>query len=512
MNDFREPVAGRVGRSKKALAAALAWAILLTIAVPAGAEGPRFTRGTYRGWAAWNWSSGPLRLHVVPEIGGRIIQFALGDQEFFWVNPRLAGKPPSASGLAPDGGWLNYGGEKLWPAPQGWDNEEQWPGPPDAVLDGRPHRAEAMDDCAAVRLTSGDDPRSGIRLSRTVRPLPGRSGVRFDAVMTNVSEKPRRWGIWSVAQLDASKRPGPGWNPRLRSYCAANPQSKHPRGFRVLFGEPDNPSFRLDQPRGIVCSDYRYQVGKIAIDSPAGWVAAVDGVSGAVFVQRFTFESGKEYPDGASVEIWHNGAGVIRAYKKTMQMADDPVENPCVCENEVLSPLARLAPGESYAWRYEWSAANIGGDFPVVGCNDAGVVAEPLQATADGGKVRLRGRFGTSAEGRLSLVCRAADGRGLKMLVLDAAASPLRPLVLDQAVEVPPGTDRMALEIVPARGGPLTLAETGLPAPHASTGRWIEAEDFVGQRGSQAPSYAMASLRIIVPHSPGKPRLGPAKQ
>jgi hypothetical protein len=31
---------------------------------------------------------------------------------------------------------------KMWPAPQGWDNQQQWPGPPDPVLDGGPYTAE----------------------------------------------------------------------------------------------------------------------------------------------------------------------------------------------------------------------------------------------------------------------------------------------------------------------------------------------------------------------------------
>ena len=62
--------------------------------------------------------------------------------------------------------------------------------------------------------------------------------------------------------------------------------------------------------------NYQYQVGKIGLDSPAGWVATVDGASGAVFVQRFQFEPGKEYPDGSSVEFWLNGVGKIRAYQQ----------------------------------------------------------------------------------------------------------------------------------------------------------------------------------------------------
>ena len=186
-------------------------------------------------------------MQVLPEIGGRIIQFKLGGKEFLWVNPQVAGQLPPSNGLATDGGWFNVGGDKLWPAPQGWGNETQWPGPPDAVLDGQPYRAELLDNGAAVRLTSRDDPRSGIRFSRTVRPLAVRSGVHFEATMTNVDAKPRRWGIWAHTQLDAAKRDGPGFNSVMRAYCLLNPQSCFPRGYGVIFGEEDNPSFHADR-------------------------------------------------------------------------------------------------------------------------------------------------------------------------------------------------------------------------------------------------------------------------
>jgi hypothetical protein len=76
----------------------------------------------------------------------------------------------------PKGEWLNYGGDKLWPAPQGWDGEDQWPGPPDPVLDGGPYELaviEARGSQVAVRLTSREDPRSGIQSLRVGRG-PGR--------------------------------------------------------------------------------------------------------------------------------------------------------------------------------------------------------------------------------------------------------------------------------------------------------------------------------------------------
>ena len=123
------------------------------------------------------------------------------------------------------------------------------------MLDGQPYRAELLDGGAALRLTSRDDPRSGIRFSRTISPLAGRSGVQFEATMTNVDTKPRRWGIWAHTQLDAATRDGHSFNPLMRAFCPLNPRSKFPRGYDVIFGEKDNPSFRADRERGHVFTD-----------------------------------------------------------------------------------------------------------------------------------------------------------------------------------------------------------------------------------------------------------------
>jgi hypothetical protein len=429
---------------------------ILWVAQPLAAEDspPKFDRGDYRGWPALRWRSGTIRLDIVPEIGGRVVQFALGGKEFLWVNPRLAGRSPPRNGLAADGGWLNYGGDKLWPAPQGWDNDSQWPGPPDAVLDGQPYRADLLDGGRAVKLSSRDDPASGVRFSRTIRPLPDRSGVQFEATMTNVDSKPRRWGIWAHTQLDAARNDGAG-NWRMRAYCPLNPLSRFPQGYRVVFGEENNPSFHADRRRGLVCVDYRYRVGKIGVDSAGGWVATVDGANGAVFVQRFTFAPNQEYPDGASVEFWHNGAGKIHAYNKDILMSSRPSENPYVFESEVLSPYARLQPGESYTWHYAWYAANIGGDFPVVACNDAGVIAEPLRAgrTADG--LRLTGRFGVFAATRPCIEWCDARRRTLGARPLGRDATPLVALALDENCVAPAGA-RTAVLIA---GGELAAVE-----------------------------------------------------
>jgi len=409
----------------------------------------------YRGWRAYVLENDLVKLHVVPDIGGRVIQYALGEKEFLWINPALLSATSPTTGLDPNGGWLNYGGDKLWPAPQGWENDEQWPGPPDGVLDGRPYHAETDLDPPGIRLTSRDDRRSGIRFSRTIRFHLRSTRVSIEATMTNIDTKPRRWGIWAHTQLDAGLPGTNDYNRLMRAWCPINPRSRFERGYRVIFGEKDNPSFEADAKRGLMKVSYNYKVGKIGLDSHAGWVATVDGRNGDVFVQRFTFEPDKAYPDESSVEFWHNGVGRIHAYDKWIDMADDRDENPYVFESEVLSPFARLQPGESYTWTYDWCACRIGGDFPVVDCSEAGVVSEPLACRPHGPRVRLTGRFGVFHLGRIALKAYNEKAEVVATEILDSNATPLKLVLIDRVLKLPRAARSVTLVLHDTRGKPI---------------------------------------------------------
>lgn len=422
-------------------------------------------------------SNALVQVHIAPEIGGRVVQFRVGQKDFFWVNPKLAVAPPTPSGLSPEGEWLNYGGDKLWPAPQGWNGPETWPGPPDAVIDGLPYVLEilpAKPGEASVKLTSGKDPLTGIQFSRIIRIFNDTTRVQVEASMKNIDAKPRRWGIWAHTQLDASTLNPKKPNERLRAWCPVNPHSRFLKGYDVLFGENQNPSFHTDWRRGLVEADYQYRVGKIAVDSPAGWVATVDGRQGWVFVQRFTFQTNQPYPDNGSVEFWHNGVGRIHAFNRDIDLPKDPKENPFVFESEILSPYCALQPGESQTWSYDWCACNIGGDFPVLQCNEAGVMAAQLQAERDPShtnQMRIRGRFGVFAPGVAWLRFVNENGHELSQIQLAEQASPLRPLVLDLKVRAP--SNVKAVEITIAREGekPLRLAAAHPRGP-APAGQW----------------------------------------
>lgn len=112
-------------------------------------------------------------------------------------------------------------------------------------------------------------------------------------------------------------------------------------------------------------------------------------------------------------------------------MSRDPVENPYIVESEVLSPFAELQPGKESHFAYNWYSANVGGDYPVLACTEAGCTCEPLLVNRSGANVTLRGRFGVFYTGYATLEFVDAQGRLLAARNLGKAVSPLNALVLD---------------------------------------------------------------------------------
>src|SRR2546427_542239 len=132
----------------------------------------RAAKENYLGWTVVRLANGILELLVVPEIGGRVIQLRVGGLDLLYVNPRHAGRVYRPEENNFNAGWKNYGGSKVWPAPQGWSSDAEWPGPPDPVLDGGAYSCRILDDkseSAAVLLESPADAYTGLTFARELR-------------------------------------------------------------------------------------------------------------------------------------------------------------------------------------------------------------------------------------------------------------------------------------------------------------------------------------------------------
>ena len=373
----------------------------------------------FRGWTAYRLENGLINLVAVPDIGGRIMAYDLGPYSFLFVDPNLAGKLYSSEENMGDGSlaaWKNYGGDKTWPAPQGWDTEEQWHGPPDAVLDtGRYFLKETSCDGARalVRMASPPDERTGLQITRQFTLFQGSSRVNVDLSFRNNKDKPIRWSIWDVVQLRAERlSPSGNWvhDPECFVTTPLNPHSRFANGFNVMFGQEANPQWQTDPANKLFKAQYLNEIGKVGIDSSAGWIAFSQGSEGYVFAERFGFEPEGEYPDdGVTVECWTVGAG---------QVANLNYENSGIylMEIEILSPLRDIAPGETASFSIEWGVCRCPG--PVIEVTEAGCTAQKLSVKVSGDFARLTGQFGVFDDGELAAIWLERGGVVIQYLSL----------------------------------------------------------------------------------------------
>jgi hypothetical protein len=423
------------------------------MATPALSYSAKLEKTQYKGWDAYRLTNGIVTLWVAPDLGGRAIQLQLGDQEYFFVNQDLAGKvlPPEQNNV--QAGWANYGGDKVWPGPEGWMNDREWPSIPYYVLDGSKFDAEVTAHNAsevAVRVTSPRDPRTGVQFLRTFHVYAGTTRIKVEQVMRNISRRQIRWGIWHLIQNDGADAHDPSKpNPELYMYVPLNPHSKYPEGYYKPYGDARHPSYEVLHGGRMLRIHYLYRVGKIAADSDSGWYAVVNGQKNLGLVENFKFYPGLEYPDGASLESWNDGPGTISRGPFDQTLADDPKKTPYFLESEVLSPYATLEPGEEYSFPVYWSVTRV--PNPLREAVWAGAISEPLSGKVDGGRIHLSGVFGVFTPGTLEAVFYSVMGEELGRATL-LAGDPREVVRLDNWVVIPSGTFRVSVLVRDADG------------------------------------------------------------
>jgi len=416
---------------------------------------------TFRGWNAIEVQNGTIRLVAVPEIGGRIMAYDLGDAHFIYVDNELAGKLFSAEENQGDGSlaaWKNYGGDKTWPSPQGWDTDDQWHGPPDPVLDtGRYQANYGCDTLSAwVEMTSPEDPRSGVQITRRFTIYAGSSRVDVHLSFRNISQREVRWSIWDVMQLDASRRNPDGsltYDPACSITTRINPASRFKDGFYVMFGDPSNPQWRADHSRGLVEANYLWEIGKIGIDTDCGWAAFNNLSKGCAFTEMFTNHPEAQYPDdGVGVECWTVGRGKVANldYEQTSIY---------LMEVEILSPFYNFSPGEVKSFEITWGVSKTAGQ--VLDAKAGGCTTTPFSARRSGEKISLAGAFGVYAVGELLVQALDANGKVISTEQLQAV-TPDAPMLLSAEIAAMQAVVSVQLLVKTPAGDVFLLSECSL--------------------------------------------------
>lgn len=415
----------------------------------------------FEGWDAEQLSNEWLRLTIVPQVGGRLMQVEFAGHPYLFVNPKYKGKyitPPEAAKL---GRWINYGGDKLWPLPEG-QGEGQWPGPiSDALDDGQYSLTASTRDSRCIASLNGPpDPATGLQYSREISIAGDSPEISFHAVMKNVTDHPIFWSIQSVTQYDTadSQRPE-DYNRNFWAFAPVNRNSVYYGGYHVRAGLADDPSFSVTD--GLFRLHWLYLENEVWLDSVAGWLAVVDQSSGYSMVETFQHVAAAEYPGKASIIFYKNGAALELDERgmPTLRSAN-PEQSPYYMEAEINSPMVRLAPNESYAFDTVWHPTRAGDDFRAV--NAVGMVSRALSACWAGEGLRISGSFAVFFPGKLKAYVSGESNIDPAVFFL-ANVDPREAVSLNQELRVKAGS-RISLHLEDERGVERgTLDEVQIP-------------------------------------------------
>lgn len=286
---------------------------------------PAITKTTYFARPAYRLTDGNSEAIIVPALG-RIMSFGkVGGPNLLWNSP-------TPSGI--NWGWINYGGDKTWLAPQSeWPtwNGSGWP--PEKAIDGSPYQAEVMSG-GKLRLTAPLSAGTGLRLSRT---LYFNEAGELVIEQTIVKEKgaPVRAALWSITQAI----------PGEAIFLPLNPNSAYKNGYFTLMTSKKEQAISLVSPTLLKYEPKTSGDGnKIGLDSPVSALASVrDGVA---LVQKAEQPAGR-YPDGA------DGAG----FPVEFYVNGDP--KVFYCELELLGPLKTFKVGGKSTYTVRWSLHDL---------------------------------------------------------------------------------------------------------------------------------------------------------
>ena len=397
---------------------------------------------TYQGWQALRLTNGLVTVVAVPAIGGRIMEYKLGDHPFLWVNPDEAGQLYDPPQTEEERAWHNYGGSKVWLAPQ-----SQWGGPPDPLgskLDSGQWTGSVVTPqgraAEIVMVSPPDEQVTGLQITRRIKITAGTTRLEVTDSFKNVGAEAVTWSVAQVSQvrgsLSASK-----YNEESCIYLPLNAASKDTKGFWTLV-EGGAAQFQSIEEGRLLRVSYHNEQGKIAADSTAGCMAHVDELHEFAFLKRFTVQKTDDYPDeGATVEIYSSGD------LSYMEMA-------------VLSPLHTLQPGEEFSFATQWYATRVGG--PIRDATELAAFREPLRLEPAEQGLQLTGELGVFAPGtlKISLVDPAGQTVGAPLTL---PVNPAETVVLDRRIAAADSAEKVTVTLENEQGSALgVLAELPL--------------------------------------------------
>jgi hypothetical protein len=431
------------------LGTGMAMAAAISVPRASAAPSPCQVHSTvYEGWQAQQVSNDWVQLTFVPQLGGRLIQVSFNGHPYLFVNPVYKGKYISPAEAA--GRWINYGGDKIWPLPEGDDDEQHWQGASTPLDDGAyAFSVLAQGPKCTVRLEGPPDPPTGLQYTREISIGSDSPEIFFHAITKNFTGHSISWSVQSVSQYNLSDAGDPKqYNHDFWAITPLNPASSYLLGYHARDGLANDPAYGVKD--GMFRLNWKYLESEVWLDSTAGWVAIIDGATQYAMVERTKHIEGGDYPSKATTIFYKNGPTVELNKQGMPYLTSTDIEKtPYYMEAELNSPMVVLGPGETYAFDTNWFPSRLTHDFTTV--TDAGMVGKPLVARRTAGNIDLTGSFGVFFPGELKAYLYDQGGLERSEVPLQAVR-PQDPIALHQAIAADTHIARVSIHLIDENG------------------------------------------------------------
>ncbi|MEW5979928.1 MAG: hypothetical protein AB1898_29380 [Acidobacteriota bacterium] len=248
----------------------------------------RVQKIAFKGWPnCYRVSNGTIELVATADIGPRIIFFGFsGERNLFHVFEETAGETAAE-------GWRNYGGHRLWHAPE------------DKMRTYEPDNGpvEVMEVEDGLLLKAGTEKRSGIQKVIEIVLPPGGTSVRVLHRLRNHNLWPVELAPWALSVMAPG---GIAIAPLTRRH---DPDLLLPNRGIVLWPYTDMRDERYQWNKDFVLVRQKAMGDlartKVGLSSEEGWAAY--SLASLLFVKYFRFVPGANYPDlGCSLEVFTN--------------------------------------------------------------------------------------------------------------------------------------------------------------------------------------------------------------
>ena len=288
------------------------------------------SRVQYLGRAAFRVASGLNEAVIVPSLG-RVMRYGpMNGPNVLWNSPQQSFKK---------GEWANWGGDKVWPAPQSaWPlslGNQTWP--PHPSWDGAAQSSQVLEN-GHVQTTSGIWPVLGCRIVREFWFDPNGDFV-IQQTAEKVSGAPVQMSIWSITQTAPDV-----------VFLPTNPQSTYKNNFHWLGASSEATNVSPIDDKFLQVVPVFKGNYKIGVDAPISAVAMRKG--DLIFTLRSDKPAG-DYPDGA------NGAGFPVEIFDSGGIFDNGAVASHYVELEILGPLRVFRKGTRWTHTVRWSLQRL---------------------------------------------------------------------------------------------------------------------------------------------------------